>query len=102
MAAPCNKAATARKPSIACPLASSIARSRPKSAGAKAYAPWDSATISGTTRRLSSRANSVCAISGGKDVALPMPEPNKITPSHTAHVWSAASISVSEPKICTA
>lgn len=58
------------------------------------------ATISGTTRAASSRANSACAIKGGSEVALPMPAPNSSTPAHTAQAWSTASISTSEPAIC--
>ncbi|WP_208021394.1 hypothetical protein, partial [Paracoccus versutus] len=39
------------------------------------------ATISGTTRATSARVNSCCAISGGSEVALPIPNPKSAMPS---------------------
>jgi len=44
------------------------------------------ATISATTRATSRAANSCCAINGGSDVALPMPEPNNAIASQISAI----------------
>ena len=79
-------------------------RIRPNTAGANAYVACPIATISATTRGTSSFTNSTCAISGGSEVALPIPSPNSSTPSEQQrHVRPAAArISTSAPAICTA
>ena len=51
-----------------------------KQTGAKAQAAWGPATISETTRCTSAFGNSCCAIKGGMEVALPIPNPNSNTP----------------------
>src|SRR5262249_17996886 len=56
-----------------------------------------------TTRGTSSSTNSTCAMSGGNDVELPKPMPNKAIPSHSTGVLEpAAAMKVMEPIICTA
>ena len=47
------------------------------------------------------RVKTRSAMSGGSEVALPMPEPNSSTPSHAAQIWPGASASTSEPQSCT-
>jgi hypothetical protein len=58
--------------------------------------------ISGTTRATSSLANSACAISGGSDVALPIPRPNSNTPINNSWILvPAAASNAMDPAICT-
>ena len=55
-----------------------------------------------TTRITSSLANSTWAMSGGSDVALPKPMPNKTTPSSSiGTLVPAATMSTVEPASCT-
>ena len=90
-------APAARKRGPAAPVDSMI---KPKATGAKAKAPWPMATIVGTTRDTSSLTNSTCAMSGGSEVALPIPNPNRTMPSKSSGtVLPAASRKVSDPPI---
>jgi len=60
-------------------------------------------TISATTRGTSGSTNSICAISGGNDVAVPKPAPNKTTPSSNRGTFvPAAPIKTIEPASCAA
>ena len=64
---------------------------------------WLVAVISATTRCTSSFANSIWATSGGREVALPMPTPNKTTPAiRNAVSCPDARMKVAQPRICTA
>ena len=54
------------------------------------------ATISGTTRAVADGENSCCAISGGKDVALPMPSPNSAIPRNSQRSPSPAARSAED------
>ena len=51
--------------------------------------PARSPPMSATTRGTSSLTNSTCAISGGIEVALPMPSPNSSTPSSSSGTFDA-------------
>ncbi len=77
---------------------------RPNATGAKANVPWAMPTIKATTRGTSSFTNSVWAISGGSEVALPIPDAEQDdAEQQQRHVRAGGGEQQAiEPAICTA